>query len=125
MAGDGSEGIAPRECRLSYNRYTLGEGDGGEVVAIVECTASNARHALGEGDGSEAAAIIESMGSNARHAIRLVIKGNDRGNGDCVGVAVTVSSSIRHRYRQVGRGGDIVVDTVHLKVVGTCREAAQ
>ena len=111
----------------SNARHALGEGDGGQAAAIRESILSDARHALGNGDGGQAAATLESFFSNARHSIGLAIIGDGGGDGDCssvfVGVTITRTSSIRHR--QVGIGGNVVVNTTHIEVFGTRREAAQ
>ena len=126
--GDGGEAAATPESFVSNTRQALGEGDGGESAATIESIASNARHALGDGDGGEDDATIESTVPNARHTIGLAVIGDSRGDGDCSAVFVVVTiinSSIRHRHCQVGRGGDRVIDTAHLKVMGICREAAQ
>ena len=72
---------------------------------------------------------MESIVSNARDTISLTVLSDGSGDGDCssvfVGVRVAIISSISHRHCQIRRGGDVVVDATHHKVVGICREAAQ
>ena len=117
---NGGKAAAIRESPVSNTRHAFGYVDGGEAPATIESIVSNARHALGDGDGGEAAAIIESSLSNARHTI-LHTPTHGGGNGDRTRV---FSIPVCHLQSQVRGGGNIVVDTIHLKVVGAYRKAA-
>lgn len=103
-------------------RHTLRDIDGGKLFAISKSIVSNASYTLGKDDGGEIGAIIESIVFNTRHTICLSIISDSRGNDDCSAVGVRAS---RHRHRQVGRVGNLIVDPIYLKIVGTCRKAAQ
>lgn len=125
----GFEATTTIENPVSYVRHTLGDGDRGQTAAAIESIVANVRRTFRDGDRDETAAIPESRLSNARHTIRNTIIGDGRGDGDCSAVFIIIAISIfslkRYSYRQVGIRSDVVVDTIHLKIVGICREAVQ
>ena len=106
----------------------LRNGHGGEAAAIPESIFPNARHTFGNINGGEAAAIPESIFPNARHTIRFASVGDGRGNGDHSDVLVAVVARVItfkcYHHSPICCRSDVIVDTIHLKIMCIRHEAA-
>ena len=108
---------------------TFGDNNGSKTATFTESVTFNTRNTLRYSNNGKISATLKSRVSNTCHTIHIAIIVNSRGNFNSPTIFILIviikESFTSNLHRKVCRGGNVVVDSIYLKVVGTCREATQ